>query len=93
MYEYLGLTLEHFLYGKDALLFYEAATLNVTLLTALLVITFIMIIGWLFIYRKASIDSSTSDKKPNETKWQYYRFLVREGYYFDIFKNSKKGKL
>lgn len=93
MYEYLGLTLEHFLYGNDALLFYEAATLNVTLLTALLVITFIMIIGWLFIYRKASIDSSTSDKKPNETKWQYYRFLVREGYYFDMFKNSKKGKL
>ena len=87
-YEYIGLALEHFLYGKDALLFYEVATLNVTLLTALIVVAFIMIIGLLFIYRKPS-----SDKKPNRTKWQYYRFLVKEGYYFDMFKNSKKGKL
>ncbi len=89
-YEYIGLSLEHFLYGKDALLFYEAATLNVTLAMALIVVAFIMIIGWLFIYRKTN---NNPDEKPNQTKWQYYRFLVKEGYYFDMFKNSKKGKL
>ncbi|MEA3371769.1 MAG: proton-conducting transporter membrane subunit [Campylobacterota bacterium] len=89
-YEYFGLALEHFLYGKDALLFYEAATLNVTMLSALLVIAFVMIIGWLFIYRKPSIDS---DGKPSQTRWQFYRLLVKEGYYFDMFKNSKKGKV
>ena len=92
-YELIGLSLEHFLYGKDSLLFYEAATLNVTLVMALVVVAFIMLIGWLFIYRKTSIESANSDKKPNQTKWQYYRFLAKEGYYFDMFKNSKKGKL
>ena len=92
-YEYIGLSLEHFLYGKDALLFYEAATLNITLTTALIVVGLIMIIGWLFIYRKPTINATKSELEPNQTKWQYYRFLVKEGYYFDIFKNSKKGKL
>ncbi|MEN8303326.1 MAG: proton-conducting transporter membrane subunit [Campylobacterota bacterium] len=92
-YEYLGLALEHFLYGKDALLFYQAATLNVNLLTALIVVAFIMVIGWLFIYRKPSIDSVSSDGKSDQTKWQFYRLLVKEGYYFDMFKNSKKGKV
>ena len=89
-YEYIGLSLEHFLYGHDSLLFYKAATLNVTLVMALIVVAFIMLIGWLFIYRKTS---ANPDKKPNQTKWQYYRFLAKEGYYFDMFKSSKKGKL
>lgn len=89
-YEFIGLSLEHFLYGKDALLFYEAATLNVTLVMALVVVAFIMLIGWLFIYRKAS---ASSDEEPSRSKWQYYRFLAKEGYYFDMFKSSKKGKL
>jgi len=92
-YEYIGLSLEHFLYGKDSLLFYEAATLNVTLTMSLIVVALIMLLGWLFIYRKPACSSLSSDKKSNQTKWQYYRFLVKEGYYFDIFKSSKKGKL
>lgn len=92
-YEYVGLALEHFLYGKDALLFYEAATLNVTLVLALLALAFIMIVGWLFMYKQHFGNASSSDKEPNKAKWKFYRLLVREGYYFDIFKYSKKGKL
>jgi NADH-quinone oxidoreductase subunit L len=92
-YEFIGLALEHFLYGKDALVFYGAATLNVTLITALVVLALIMIIGWLFMYKQHFVDRSSQDKKPNKAKWSFYRLLAREGYYFDIFKYSKKGKL
>ena len=92
-YEYVGLALEHFLYGKDALLFYEAATLNVTLVLALLALALIMVVGWLFMYKQHFGNTSSSDKKPNKAKWKFYRLLVREGYYFDIFKYSKKGRL
>ena len=89
-YEYIGLSLEHFLYDKDALLFYKAATLHVSLTMAIAVVIFLMFIGWLFIFRK---DVAHSKKKPDQSKWRYYRFLANEGYYFDMFKSSKKGKL
>ena len=92
-YEFVGLALEHFLYGKDALLFYEAATLNVTLVAALVSLSLIMIVGWLFIYKQHFVESSSDDAKGNKTKWNFYRLLVKEGYYFDMFKSSKKGKV
>ena len=92
-YEFVGLALEHFLYGKDALVFYGAATLNVTLFAALAVLGLIMIVGWLFMYKQHFSDSSNNEKEPNKTKWKFYRLLAKEGYYFDIFKYAKKGKL
>jgi NADH-quinone oxidoreductase subunit L len=92
-YEYIGLALEHFFYGKDALLFYEAATFNVSFATALIVLTLVMIIGWLFIYRQHYVDNTEHNEKQSKAKWQFYRLLVKEGYYFDMFKSSKKGKV
>lgn len=92
-YEFIGLSLEHFFYGKDALLFYEAATMNITLITALLVVAFIMIIGWLFIYKQHFVDSVEHSSHPSKLQWSLYKILVKEGYYFEIFTGSKKGKL
>ena len=92
-YEFLGLALEHFLYKQDALLFYEAATLNVTLVSALAVLSLIMIAGGLFIYRQHFAKVPNPELKESKSKWKFYRLLVKEGYYFDIFKHSKKGKL
>ena len=92
-YEFIGLALEHFLYGKDALLFYEAATLNVSLVTALIILSFVMIIGGLFIYRQHFATAKGNGDKPNKSKWLFYKLLVKEGYYFEIFNSSKKGKL
>ncbi|MFT5659571.1 MAG: NADH-quinone oxidoreductase subunit L [Sulfurimonas sp.] len=92
-YEFLGLALEHFLYGKDALLFYEAATLNVTLVSALGVLSFIMIAGGLFMHKQHFSKAPSRGVKANKSKWKFYRLLVKEGYYFDIFKHSKKGKV
>ena len=91
-YEYIGLSLEHFLYGKDALLFYEAATLNVTLISALLVLALIMIAGWMFIYKLHFVEKPDNGKS-NKRKWLFYKLLVKEGYYFSIFNRSKKGKM
>ena len=91
-YEFIGLALEHFLYGKDALVFYAAATLNVNLITALIILGALMVVGGLFIY-KQHFATAGKKKNPNESKWKLYRLLAREGYYFDMFKYSKKGKL
>ena len=92
-YELIGLSLEHFLYGKDALLFYEAATLNVTLVSSLVVLSLIMITGGLFIYKRHLVELPGKDGAPNKSKWSFYKLLVKEGYYFEIFNSSKKGKL
>ncbi len=92
-YEFVGLALEHFLYGKDALLFYEAGTLNVTLLSSLALLSFIMIAGGLFMYKQHFNTVSNPGVKENKNQWKFYRLLVKEGYYFNIFKHSKKGKL
>lgn len=92
-YEFIGLTLEHFLYGKHALLFYEAATLNVTLISSIVLLTLIMVIGWFFMYKQHFVDLPHSEVKPNKMKWFFYRLIAKEGYFFEIVKRSKKGKI
>lgn len=91
-YEFIGLSLEHFIYGHDALLFYKAATFNVTMVMALVMLAAIMIVGWLFMYKQHSADSSKTENKPSGLKWAFYKFLVKEGYFFSLFKFFKKGK-
>lgn len=83
-YEFVGLALEHFIYGKDALLFYQAATLNVTMVMSLIMLAGIMIVGWLFMYKQHFVDVKDSNKQ-NKTQWFFYKFLVKEGYFLDIF--------
>ncbi len=91
-YEFVGLALEHFIYGDDALLFYKAATLNVTIVTSLIIVAAIMIIGWLFMYKQHLTDTPKAEFKPNNMKWLFYKFLVKEGHYFSLFKIFKKDK-
>lgn len=92
-YEFIGLAFEQFLYGADAHLFYKAATLNVTMASALVMLAIIMTIGWLFMYKQHFVEIPNAEVKPNKMKWLFYKLLVKEGFYFDIFKRSKKGKL
>ena len=91
-YEFVGLALEHFLYGHDALLFYKAATLNVTTVMLVAVLAVIMIIGWLFTYRQHYVEGPKGEHKSNSLKWFFYKLLVKEGYYFSLLKFFKKGK-
>ncbi len=91
-YEFVGLALEHFIYGHNALLFYKAATLNVTMVMSFVMLTAIMIIGWLFMYKQHFVDVPESGAKPAKTKWLFYKFLVKEGYFFSLFKIFKKDK-
>ena len=92
-YEFVGLALEHFIYGHDALLFYQAATLNVTMVMSLVMLAVIMIIGWLFMYKQHFVDLPGKESQPNKTKWKFYKFLVKEGYYFELLNRFKKGRL
>lgn len=89
-YEFLQMTLEHFLYHGNAILFYEAATLNFTLATSHIVLAIIMIVGWLFIYKQHFVDIPTEDHQPSRMKWQFYKFLVKEGFYFEMLRKFKK---
>lgn len=80
-YEFIGLSVEHFIYGEDAMLFYKAATLNVTMVMSLIMLAIIMIIGWLFMYKQhfASVTVQKSNSSP--LQWAFYKFLVNEGYF------------
>jgi len=84
-YEYLGLTLEHFLYGENALRFYEAATLNVTMVMSLVLLGIIVIVGWLFMYKQHFVDVPKSKEKPSKSKWLFYKILAKEAYFSDIY--------
>ncbi|MFP4332634.1 MAG: proton-conducting transporter membrane subunit [Campylobacterales bacterium] len=92
-YEFVGLALEHFLYGPHALLFYQAATLNITLITSLIILAAIMMLGWWFTYRQHYSANPEDSTKPNKAKWLFYRFLVKEGYFFELHRWLTKGKL
>ena len=84
-YEFVGLALEHFLYGKHALRFYEVATLNVTITMSLIMLGIIMIIGWLFTYKQHYVDVPIGKHKPSKVKWRFYKMLAKEGYISDMY--------
>ncbi len=94
-YEFVGLALEHFIYGADGLLFYKAATFNVTMIMILVMLAVIMIIGWIFMYKQhfGGSDAALDKDEPKRFKWLFYKFLVKEGYFFSLFKIFKKGKV
>ena len=91
-YEFIGLSLEHFIYGHNAILFYQAATLNVTVAMALIMIAVIMIVGWMFMYKQHLIDIPKDKESSSPLRWIFYKFLVKEGNYFALLHRSKKGK-
>ncbi|MDQ7069027.1 MAG: proton-conducting transporter membrane subunit [Sulfurimonas sp.] len=91
-YEFVGLALEEFIYGENAALFYKAATFNVTTIMLLVMLSAIMIIGWLFMYTQHFAKVlRTSDGKDN-LKWSFYKFLAKEGYFFKMIKILKRSQ-
>lgn len=84
-YEFVGLTLEHFLYGEYAHLFYGVATLNVSFTVTLLLLGLIMVIGWLFTYKQHYVDIPIGKHTPSKPKWRFYKLLAKEGYISDWY--------
>lgn len=84
-YEFIGLALEHFLYGVNGVKFYEVATLHVTGTMTLLMLGVIMIIGWYFSYKQHFVDIPIGKHKPNKTQWRIYKILAKEGYLSDLY--------
>ena len=84
-YEFLGLTLEHYLYHEYAQLFYTAATVNVTFAMLFILLTLILFVGWFFMYKQHFFDSEKSSKEPNKTKWLFYKILAKEAYFSKFF--------
>lgn len=84
-YEAVGHALERFLYGAHALLFYEAATLNVSFAMTILMLAAIMIIGWYFTYKQHYVDVPIGEHTPSKTKWRLYKLLAKEGYISDMY--------
>jgi NADH-quinone oxidoreductase subunit L len=89
-YEFVGLALEHFIYGDHALKFYEAATLNVTMVMAISMLAIIMIIGWLFMYKQHFVSVASNQKNTHKLQWSFYKFLVKEGYFLTFFTKFSK---
>jgi len=84
-YEFVGLALEHFLYGKHGALFYEVATLHVSGTMTLLMLLAIMIVGWYFTYKQHFVGIPIGEHKPNKSKWRIYKMLAKEGYISDMY--------
>jgi len=91
-YEFIGLSLEHFIYGENAILFYEAATFNITTIMLLVILAAIMIVGWLFMYTQHFAKVLKTNENKNSLKWSFYKFLAKEGYFFNIIKALKRNK-
>lgn len=91
-YEFIGLSLEHFIYGENAVLFYEAATFNITTIMSFIMLSAIMIVGWLFMYTQHFPKVFKSDKKQDNLQWSFYKLLAKEGYFFNIIKALQRKK-
>jgi NADH-quinone oxidoreductase subunit L len=84
-YEFVGLALEHYLYGEYAHEFYKVATLNVNVPMVMFMLTVIMSVGWLFTYKQHFVNVPVGKHIPNKRKWRYYKFLAKEGYISDMY--------
>lgn len=84
-YEFLGLALEHYIYGENGLKLYQAATLNVTMGMSIFMIALIMIIGWIFTYKQHFVEIPVGKHQPNKAKWKLYKLLAKEGYLSDFY--------
>lgn len=84
-YEFVGLALEHFLYGQNGTLFYEVATLHISGTMTLLMLIAIMIIGWYFTYKQHFVGIPIGEHKPSKSKWRIYKMLAKEGYISDMY--------
>jgi len=84
-YEFVGLSLEHFLYGEHGIRFFEAATMNVTSGMSIFMLALILVIGWHFTYKQHYVNIPIGEHKPNKVKWRSYKFLAKEGYISDMY--------
>lgn len=84
-YEFVGLALEHFLYGQYGELFYKAATLNVSMGVAFVLLGLILVGGWGFTYKQHYVGLPIGKHTPSKAKWKFYKFLAKEGYISDLY--------
>ena len=84
-YEFVGLALEHFLYGEHAHSFYKVATLNISMSMVTIMLGLILMIGWLFTYKQHYVDVPIGEHQPSKIKWRFYRLLAKEGYISDMY--------
>ncbi|NPA52009.1 MAG: hypothetical protein GXO22_03865 [Aquificae bacterium] len=84
-YEFVGKTMEEFIYGEHAKLFYEVASLNLSVIFALGLLVLILIVGWAYIYKQHFTDIEIDGEKPNKLKWTFYKLLSKEAYFPDLF--------
>ena len=84
-YEFVGLALEHYLYGEYGKQFFAVATENVSILMSVIMLVFIISIGLLFTYKQHNVNVPVGKHTPNKTKWRYYKFLAKEGYISDMY--------
>jgi len=84
-YEFVGLALEHFLYGEHGALLYKVATLHVSGTMTLLMLIAIMVIGWYFTYKQHFVGIPIGEHKPNKLQWRLYKILAKEGYLSDLY--------
>jgi hypothetical protein len=60
---------------------------------ALVMLDLLIIVGWLFMYKQHLADTSITESEPKKMKWFFYKLLVKEGYFFSLFKFLKKVKI
>ncbi len=86
-YEFIGKTMEKFIFGENGKLFYEVASLNISVLIALGLLVLILVIGWVYMFRQhfVEIDVESEEKKTSKIKWVFYKFLSKEAYFPDLF--------
>jgi NADH-quinone oxidoreductase subunit L len=88
-YEFFGTLMEKFLYGEKALIFYEVASLNLSVAIGLLIMFLILALGWLYMYKQHFVDIETNGEKPNRLKWTFYKLIAKEAYFPYIFSKFK----
>ncbi len=84
-YEFIGKTLENFIYGEYAQLFYQVASLNVMVFIAMGSLILILVVGWAYVYKQHFTDIEIEGEKPNKFKWVFYKILSKEAYFPQLF--------
>jgi NADH-quinone oxidoreductase subunit L len=88
-YEFVGVTMEHYLYGSYVEKFFEVAKLNMLLIIALVSFVVILVFAWLVVYKQHFSDIVIA-QKPNRAKWLIYRILAKEAYFSKFFMKYAK---
>ncbi len=88
-YEFIGVVMEHYLYGKYVEEFFEVASLHLLVIVAIILFVGVLIFGWLIIYKQHFSDVIIT-RKPNHYKWRLYKYLANEANFPKFFMKYAK---